>query len=129
MFFCLYWTILVLGLLTCGLLPLLVLMLMLSWLLVLEYLLMFWICFSLVVLLIVYYLTHWVLLCHLFCWPLILSLVCSVLWTFLGTLTVLHWCELNWVILWGLLPLVLQLYVWQQSLQYSDDQSASLLFF
>jgi len=89
----------------------------------------FWTCFALVVLLIVHCLTHWVLLRCLFCWPLILCLVCPVLWTLLGTLTILHWCELNWVILRGLLPPVLRLYVWQQSLQYTDRQSANLLFF
>ena len=46
-FFCLHWTILVLGPLTCGLLLLLVLILMPSWLLVLVYLLVFQTYFSL----------------------------------------------------------------------------------
>jgi len=113
MSFYLYWTILILGLLTCDLLFLLLVVLMSSWLLVLVCLLMFWTYFSLVVLLIVHCLTHQVFSWYLFCWSLILSPICSVLQTLLGTLTVLHWCKLNWVVLQGLLSPVLQLYVQQ----------------
>jgi len=124
---CPHWTIQVLGPLICGLLPLLVLILVLFWPLVLVYLFVFWIYFALVVLQMVRRLTRWVLLLHcLFRWPLILCLVCSVLRTLLDTLIVLYWCELNWVVLWGLLPPVLRLYVRQQSLRYTDGRSASL---
>jgi len=120
---CSYWTIQVLGPLICGLLPLLVLF----WPLVLVYLLLFQTCFALVVLQMVCHLTHWVLLlCCLFRWPLILCLVYLVLWTLFDTLIIFYWCELNWVVLRGLLPPVLRLYVQQQSLRYTDGQSASL---
>ena len=123
---CPHWTIWVLGLLICGLPSLLVLMLVPSWPLVLVYLLMFWTYFVLVVLLMVHRLTHQVLLCCLFHWPLILCLVCPVLQTLLDILIILYWCELNWVILWGLLSPVLRLYIRQQSLWYTNGWSASL---
>ena len=102
-------------------------MLVPSWPLVLVCLSIFQTCFSLVVLLMIHHLTCQVLPHCLFHWPLILCLVYFVLWTLFGTLTVLYWCKLNWVILWGLLSSVLQLYVQQQSLQYTDSRSASLL--